>query len=274
MSGPVVVGVDGTQAALEAVRWADLEAIRHRVPLRLVHGCEVGAKAREPVAAGAAKAERGWRWLAEAAARTGATAELVPADAVESLVAHSRRARMVVLGSRGAGLEPAASVALAVTERASCPVVVVRAPEPDTGRVVVGVDGSGAGERALAFAFAEAALRGATLRAVHTWSDLLSDRTRLGLDRARAAEEGERLLAERLAGWSSGYPSVTVERVVEHDRPVRALLRHAARARLLVVGSRGRELAGSGMLLGSTSRALVHHSPCPLAVVRPVGASR
>ncbi len=34
---PVVVGVDGSQAALTATLWAFDEAVRREVPLRLVH---------------------------------------------------------------------------------------------------------------------------------------------------------------------------------------------------------------------------------------------
>ncbi len=55
--------------------------------------------------------------------------------------------------------------------------------------------------------------------------------------------------------------------MVTWDRPVRCLLNHAADAQLLVVGSRGRG-GFSGMLLGSTSQALMYHAPCPLLVVR------
>ena len=83
-----------------------------------------------------------------------------------------------------------------------------------------------------------------------------------------AVHEGERrLLAERLAGWQQEFPDVKVTRVVTRDRPVRSLLEAAHTAQLLVVGSRGRG-GFSGMLLGSTSHALLHHSPCPVAVVR------
>jgi nucleotide-binding universal stress UspA family protein len=53
---------------------------------------------------------------------------------------------------------------------------------------------------------------------------------------------------------------------------VRCLLNHAVDAQLLVVGSRGRG-GLSGMLLGSTSQALMYHAPCPLLVVRPAATS-
>jgi nucleotide-binding universal stress UspA family protein len=45
----------------------------------------------------------------------------------------------------------------------------------------------------------------------------------------------------------------------------------ACHAQLLVVGSRGHG-GFAGMLLGSTSQALIYHSPCPLLVVRPAVA--
>jgi nucleotide-binding universal stress UspA family protein len=76
------------------------------------------------------------------------------------------------------------------------------------------------------------------------------------------------ILAERLAGWQEKYPDVTVRRVVTGGRPARCLLDQAEGAQLLVVGSRGRG-GFAGMLLGSTSRTLIHHAPCPLLVVRP-----
>ncbi|MQS16240.1 universal stress protein [Streptomyces kaniharaensis] len=61
-------------------------------------------------------------------------------------------------------------------------------------------------------------------------------------------------------------PRVEVEHEVVFGRPVRALLGEAARARCLVVGSRG--LGGfRGLLLGSVSHALVEHAKCPLIVV-------
>lgn len=111
-------------------------------------------------------------------------------------------------------------------------------------------------------------MRGAPLVAVHVWSDVAVDEwfaPGAGWEAIRVDEE--RVLAERLAGWEAKYPDVSVERVVARDRPVRFLVEHGARAQLIVVGSRGRG-GITGMLIGSTSRALLHCAPCPVLVVR------
>lgn len=76
------------------------------------------------------------------------------------------------------------------------------------------------------------------------------------------------LLGHRLAGFSEKYPDVKVTKIVTRDRPVRALTDAALGAQLLVVGSHGRG-GFKGMLLGSTSRALLQSTPCPMMVVRP-----
>lgn len=146
-------------------------------------------------------------------------------------------------------------------------------PPPAHGPVVVGVDGSPASESALAMAFDEASLRGADLVAVHTWIEFSSDSAyayahQFIVDWDVIETRERELLAQRLAGWQERYPDVTVRRVVTRDRPVRCLLEHAADAQLLVVGSRGHS-GLPGMLLGSTSQALIYHAPCPLLVVRP-----
>ncbi|MCA1190091.1 universal stress protein [Saccharopolyspora sp. 6T] len=198
-------------------------------------------------------------------------------DAAERLVAESTAAHLLVVGSHGLDESGArlefGSTAEAAIALAACPVAVVResrGPGRDGG-IVVGVDSAGVADHALRWALHEAGLRGVPLLAVHTWrevaaedwNDLTSDIS--DPDRERDAH---RLLAERLAGATERFPDVELHRSVEHDRPVRALLAHAARAELLVIGSRGH--AGfTGMLLGSTSRALAHCAPCPLLVVRP-----
>ncbi|HEY3467530.1 MAG TPA: universal stress protein, partial [Amycolatopsis sp.] len=78
----------------------------------------------------------------------------------------------------------------------------------------------------------------------------------------------DRLLSQRLAGWQEKYPEVEIRRVLVRERPRHALLDVSEEAQLVVVGSRGRG-GFTGMLLGSTSQALVQHAQCPVLVVRP-----
>ncbi len=282
----VVVGVDGSDSALRAVRWAAEDAGRRGVPLRLVHTfvplTSYAPRAVDPRTLHTAMRDRGREWLDQAsavAAQAGpglsVDAVLVEASPVTTLVRESRDAALVVLGSRGLGGFTGllvGSTAVGLAGRARCPVVVVRgAYEETAGPVVVGVDGTPTGEAAIAFAFAEAAARGAELVAVHAWTDLLVETavaTSAGLlDLAPVEQQAEELLAERLAGWGQEYPDVRVTREVVHDRPARALLRHAEHARLLVVGSRGRG-GFRALVLGSTSQHLLYHAPCPVVVVR------
>ncbi|WP_265584010.1 universal stress protein [Streptomyces chromofuscus] len=73
-------------------------------------------------------------------------------------------------------------------------------------------------------------------------------------------------MAESTAGRQDKYPQVEVRHTVVRGHPVRVLSDAAQWAVLLVVGSRG--LGGfSGLLLGSVSQGLLHHAPCPVAVV-------
>lgn len=278
---PVVVGIDGSDSARLAAAWAAAIAERRKLPVRLVHAVDlplVGPPQLDD--AGRlydAFREQGAAYLREAA-DPGADTELRDGPVVPTLVEESGQASMLVLGSRGTGGFTdllIGSVPMAVAGRAHCPVVVVRGDElpPVDGPVVVGVDGTPTSEAAIAFAFAEASARGSELIAVHTWSDSVLDTVLASgspvWDFAPAQVHAAEVLAERLAGWQEQYPDVRVTREVEQVRPAAALMARAASAALLVVGTRGRG-GVVGLLLGSTSQQLLHHAPCPVAVVRGV----
>lgn len=232
-------------------------------------------------------AERAEEWLTDARAAvlaehpgleiTTAAREWNP---VTALIQESQHAELVVLGSRGLGGFTGllvGSTAVSVVAHAHCPIVVVRgrtphSPPPVTGPVLVGADGSLDSEAALAFACEEAQLRGTGLTLVHAWTDILADDVPrlypLHVD-AAAIERTERAkLTAQMAGWQEKYPDIPIELDVTRGRPVRTLLERGEDAQLIVVGCRG--LGGfTGMLTGSTSQALIVHSPCPVAVVRP-----
>ncbi|GAB3147500.1 universal stress protein [Amycolatopsis stemonae] len=290
--GAVVAGIDGSPSAVQAAVWAGAEAVRRGRPLRLVQvyslpqvNAPVAFGTHEQVRTGLADRAREWLTAAKAAVLAEHPGlEVVTAarewSPVTALVQESEHAELVVLGSRGLGGFTGllvGSTAVSIVAHAHCPIVVVRGrtphdPPPATGPVLVGADGSPDSDAAVAFACEEARLRGAELRAVHTWSDVLAD----GMLRAHPLEEdpaaiqrAERdKLAEQVAGWQAKYPDLPIEFDVVRGRPVRTLLERGEHAQLIVVGCRGRG-GFTGMLLGSTSQALVAHAPCPVAVVRP-----
>jgi nucleotide-binding universal stress UspA family protein len=255
---PVVVCVDGSAASMRAVRWAADEADRRRTELCMVH---VVRRANEEDPLPAAR-----RRVHQFVPKLTVLTETYEGDVPEVLLKRSAEACLLVAGSRGVGRPVEAvpnSTEAVLAMHSECPVVVVpgEEPFPDTGPVVVGVDGSALSEAAVQFAFDSAALRAAPLVAVHTWSDA-------GLGEAAGVRREEsRMLADRLAQWQEKYPAVETRSLVVRDRPVRGLLEQAEGAQLLVVGSRGQG-GLTGMLLGSTSTALVYCTPCPLAVVR------
>jgi nucleotide-binding universal stress UspA family protein len=281
----VVVGVDGSDSALRAVRWAADEAARRRAPLRLVTAFGwtddvtvglpgLGTRYRDVLL------DQSRRALATAVAtvREGRpelalSQELRMGYPIAILAEEARTAQLLVVGDRGLNRVEGllvGSVGVAMAAHAACPVVVVRGAEPieSTRPVVVGVDCSPVSEAAIAFAFQAAAERSAPLIAVHTWWDTVLDQSPAVLFRDEDQVYAQEQLAQWLAGWPEKYPQVVLIREVARDRPVHLLLERSRDAQLVVVGSHGRgEFAG--LVLGSVSNALVHKAGCPVAIVRP-----
>jgi nucleotide-binding universal stress UspA family protein len=283
---PVVVGVDGSAPSLTALRLATRLAVERDRPLRIVHafvwprlrvplgpspaGPPDGGLANEAerIVAGAAEQARA---LAPSLSVTG---EVVTGAAAPVLLAEASQAAMLVLGDRGLGGFTGVllgSVAVAVSAHATCPVVVARGDMDRPGPVVVGVDGSPQGARAIEFALAEADARGVGVTALHTYTfpaaGEAGDMLPLVYDEAQLRDEETAVLGEALAGWREKYPDVTVTPVVARDRAARALVGASRLASMVVVGSRGRG-GFAGLLLGSVSQALLNHAACPVVVVR------
>ncbi|WP_410659271.1 universal stress protein [Amycolatopsis sp. lyj-112] len=284
----IVVGIDGSQSAKAAAMWAAREASKRGLSLRLVHVFTMPVVTMPgviPASGGIREGfeSRGLEWVSEVREAVLARyPELVIESAVRqgspvaALIQESVRASMVVLGSRGLGGFTGmlvGSIAVALAHHGHCPIVVARGPEAEgEGPVVVGTDGSTASDAALAFAFDEAKLRETGLTVVRTWSELLDRgalRPRfLDVDPVEIEAAERKAVEEQVAPWRDKYPEVPVEIVIRKGRPVRSLLEFGAAAGLLVVGSRGRG-GFEGMLLGSTSQALIAHCGCPVAVIRP-----
>jgi nucleotide-binding universal stress UspA family protein len=280
MNAPVLVGVDGSAAALSAVGFAAQEAALRKRPLRIVYVCQwpsvqfaIGALPEDLRMEGDQILG-----LARAQAQTRAPGveirtSVAAGDAAAILVEEAERAVQVVLGGRGRdGFTELllGSVAHRVAARAAVPVLVVRGTPAAGGAVVLGIDGSPANEPAVGFAFDEASRRRAPLVAVHAWTHPVDSGTG-GLlfpmyDLTLTAQDETRLLFEALAGWREKYPDVEVRPIVERTSARHALTLRSQHARLVVLGRTGH----GGLVrwaLGPVTSSLLHHASCPVAVV-------
>jgi nucleotide-binding universal stress UspA family protein len=272
----VLAGYDGSPGSGHALSWAARDARSRGIVLTVCHAWAPGSAALSSEAAAVGLARRGGERVIADGLRHAKDLMgpgevrrlLISGHAAAVLCERSHDADMVVVGSRGSGGIAGmllGSVSWQVAAHAHCPVVVVRghwrlAGGYAPGAVVVGTDGSAASDAALGFGFEEAALRGAPLLAVSALADAPGC---LGGD-LKLQEDVEQAITRH----EKEYPEVAVLRQVAQGGARAALLAAAHDAQLLVVGSRGRG-GIKGMLLGSVSQAVLHHAPCPVAVVHP-----
>ncbi|KAF5999112.1 universal stress protein [Streptomyces sp. WAC00263] len=269
MTIPVVVGVDGSEASLEAVDWAADEAVRHGVPLHILHAATGGHEASGLITTASERARQGTPTVR-------LSSEVSYEDAASALIDIGRNAFALVLGSRGLGdLDELllGSVSLAVAARADCPVVVVRGAvthrEARCGSVVVGVEDEKSSGTALGFAFREAQVRRCRLVAVHAWSapvGAFSTPQAPSWPLEAHLRSPAQVLDDALRGSAERHRDVLVERRLIEAPARQALLEAASGADLLIVGARPR-LVHRGLQLGLINHAVLHHAPCPTAVV-------
>ena len=251
----ILVGVDGSQQALEAARQAALlQDVDGQLTLLsawdIVHG--VGATGT----AIPYYLDEGFQRAAAGESLRAATEYVAPYTAADTKLARGRpvaellgaieqdQATLLAVGSSGSGrllgiVEGA--VATELIHRAPCSVLVARPAENGfPRRIVVGVDGSVESAAAYAAARYLAERFDTELRTLVAWGDK-------GVD--------ERLVALITGGDHDDCA----------DTPVDALTRAAESADLVVVGSRG--LHGV-RALGSVSERVAHTASCSALVVR------
>lgn len=285
----LLVGIDGSSSALNALSWAVSEAQLRKLPIRLVHAVD-DSSAAVGFNPGASESffehlnADALRFLHQARDHAHAldpdvqvVMSRVSGHPLAALVELSTDAVLTTLGSTGlnafSGLV-AGSVSVGFAARGHSPVVVTRTSTPSVdGPIVLGISNSADAEDAIAWAFEEASLRGAELIAVHVWNDIAPSHIFWGYRPPDTTGEApdtqeESLLAQRLAGWQKKFPDVHVRPVVVTGEPAAVLARQSQHARLVVVGSRGRGDA-AGLFLGSTSHSLIHHAMCPVLIARP-----
>ena len=282
-AGRVVAGVDASESAHAAARWAAQEAIARG------RGLTLTTAVLPPTTIGGLGIPPALDFMdslrAEAVDQLTSLAEQLPGEDIEVaveiaspgalLVEASTGAHMVVVGSRGTGGFTGlllGSVGSQVAAAAECPVVVWRGePRHGATTVVVGIDGSPNSEVALGAAFEFASFHGLGLTVVHAWDipayDLIEiPQGAVALPIAEVAEDEVRLAAEVLAGHRDRYPDVVIREHLVRGPAAQALVDQSVDAALLVVGTRGRGQFLSAVL-GSVSNTVLHKVDIPVLVV-------
>ncbi|MFI7413412.1 universal stress protein [Streptomyces sp. NPDC049627] len=285
MTGPVVVGLDGSPASMTAAWWAAREAADRRLPVVLLHSwttqpldVPIRQEAHTKQRYGQDVLQRTEAELLHRHGELDVTTELVSAPAAQALLKHGASASLLVLGSRGFGSVASfllGSISLHVLGLAPCPAVAVRAGDPaveagwahpaaaERDEVVVGLQETRvAADPLLGFAFTAAAARGARLRAVRALP--LTSLVPLP-DEDLEVEERVRL-AETLVPWRDKFPDVPVTQHVATGPAAQILLTACARGCLAVIG-RKTHPSQLTWKLGPVAHAALHHVPCPIAVV-------
>jgi nucleotide-binding universal stress UspA family protein len=293
----VLVGVDGSATSLRALDWAADYAKRVGWALHMV--CSYSLPSFS-----AASLDGGYAALDDTSIQAGAkqvlldakqrvadsgiavTASVTTGDAAGVLVELSKDYGLAVIGTRGRGgfaERLLGTVSSALPAHARCPVVVVPHRDGDASdvtrarrgagkvrRIIVGVDGSPIAEAALRLAVQHAKIFDAELVAVAgvpvgsgagvlAWLPAQIDHEQVLAD----VKSGLDSIVDRHEATAEG---LKIKRIVLDGTGAELLTEFSAAADLLVVGSRGRG-GFRGLLLGSTSQAVLHHSECPVLVI-------
>ncbi len=271
----VLVGVDGSEDALRALRYAVREAEASDADVWIVHAVDVASQATglwDVVADPESLSRAGEAVIAAArqvVAEAGLADERVSADVVmgspgEVLYRASRQAHLLVLGRRSlSGLERmfVGSTSVAAALRAECPVIVISAaatPQQtgDKRTVAVAVNTWPVHAPALEWGLREGRMRNARLRVVHVVPETLGVE---GPQFVTAAGAG---LDEQLAPFRAQHPGVVLDSEVLLGDPVGALVDLSGSVDLLILGHHR-----PGGALGGVVRAVLAHAHCPVGVI-------
>jgi nucleotide-binding universal stress UspA family protein len=274
----VVVGVDGSRAAIRAAMWAVDEAVSRDIPLRLVYALEPGDTSHvhpDDTAGRLATAEDAVRSAVLAVESTGKPVkiemEITQGRPTSTLVRASRSAVMVCVGAVGFNhfqRGRVGSTAATLASSAHCPVAIIRGHDGPAGRhgdgIIVEADEGPHDGVVLEAAMEVARLRKAQLTVITCWQSQFND-----IHDADAVADGSRRvtaqLDRRLERWTRRYPDLAVKPVVVHGSTLDYLAKNADSVQLTVVGAGDRHLVSE--LVGPTGNAALGSSDCSVLIV-------
>jgi nucleotide-binding universal stress UspA family protein len=278
MTARWIVGIDGSDAAADALRWAvghaegrgaEITALGafHVPAIMAVFTAKRGFGVDELGLAATAGHDVDVAIQSAVGAGVDVHSSVVEGQAQHVLVDASVEADLLVIGRTGSGElrhHLLGSVSQYCVTHSQAPVAVVPTGTPQvTSSIVVGFDGSDhaadAVRWALDFAGGTAQVRVVAAIEVAPWLDL-------DLSRSRFGDEIEREEERITSVLDAIDPDHRAQRSIVMQGPRVALAEAQDGADLIVVGSRGRGLVAAG-LLGSVSTWLLHDAALPVVVV-------
>ena len=264
----VVVGVDGSDAAIRAARWAVVEIAGTDIPLRLLYVAKPNpsaspGEARAAILAAEELVHDACHAVAEMGEPLKVETEVLHGQPVPALLATSRSTTLLCVGDTGAAQRPDAwlgSTAKELAQLGHCSVAIIRG-ERDAGAMVGGwvvalVDGSPDGIDVLEMAIQEASHRRLPLRAVTAAQPRSGD---VQEDRDSAIGES------RMRRCIDNYPEVEIDRVLLEGSFLDYLAEYAALIQLVLVGATQTDEVQQ--LLGAAGARALRDSEFALLVV-------
>jgi len=267
-TAPIVVGVDGSQAAINAALWAIDEAVARDVPLRIVH--VLGAEEDPAAPADTFRIEIQY---AESSMRAATAAvkdtdkpvkietDILWGPVTTGLINESQDAAMVCVGSVGIGevaRELFGSTAATLAQKAHCPVAIIRTthvkPVARPDWIVVVVDEDSDNDTVVEFAMNEARLRRAPILAVGVPDEDFGETPYDELDR-------------RLEKWKHRYPDVRVYPVGTSAGLAGFLGGNTDESVQLAVVGRA-DAYETAQIIGPHSHPILRHGECSVLIVR------
>jgi len=265
----VVVGIDGSQAAIHAAEWAVDEAVSREVPLRLV---EIIPEQVEPAPFASVgnvrmEVEYGETALRIASAAVEATGKpvkvetaVLQGDPAATLIAESRNAQMVCVGSVGIGRfarKFLGSTAAELAERAHCPVAIIRSQhrhsKPDSPLIVVAITKSPDHDAVVEQAMREAELRDAPVLA-------------LGVLQTDTGDMPSDELNRYVQHWGRRHPGVRIYAGSTRTEIAEFLAVMDRTIQLAVIGNADADQVAH--LLGPHRHPILGHAECSVLIVR------
>ncbi len=267
---PVVVGIDGSQAAIQAAEWAADEAVGREVPLRLIYAIPENAEPAPFAAVGNERMEHEYgetalRIAAAAVEATGKKAKvetvLLHGDPAAHLVTESRNAAMLCIGSTGIGRIAKlflGSTATEVAEAAHCSVAIIRSQSsrhvPGRLLIAVAVDDCPGNDIVVKLAMQEAQLRRIPLLALKAWRN---DGGEIPADE----------LNRRMQVWGDRYPDVEVHTASTRSDVADFLAVIDRQIYLTVLGSNDTDQIPR--LVGPHHHPISGNAECSVLIARP-----